>query len=85
MIALLIAYPLGMGWAKVMPCRTLSTFGRRWSLNPGPFTVKEHSLIVIMAIASFGSGFAYFADKLAAQRAFYGQNFGISTSPRLLT
>lgn len=76
MIALLIAYPLGVGWAKVMPTRTFSTFGSQWSLNPGPFSLKEHALIVIMANASFGSGFAYFADTLTAQRAFYGQNFG---------
>lgn len=76
MIALLVAYPLGVGWAKIMPTRPFSTLGFHWSLNPCPFSVKEHALIVIMANASFGSGFAYFADTLTAQRAFYGQNFG---------
>ncbi|KUJ16094.1 small oligopeptide transporter [Mollisia scopiformis] len=75
-VAQLVAYPLGVGWSKVMPSRTFNTCGLRWSLNPGPFNLKEHGLIVIMANAAFGSGVAYFTDTLVAQRGFYGQNFG---------
>ena len=72
----LVAYPLGVGWAKIMPNKTFRTFGLEWSFNPGPFNLKEHGLIVIMANAAFGSGAGYFTDTLVAQRGFYGQNFG---------
>jgi OPT family oligopeptide transporter len=72
----LVAYPLGVGWWMIMPSRTFKTFGTTWSLNPGPFNLKEHGLTVIMANAAFGNGFGYFLDTLVAQRGFYGQNFG---------
>lgn len=38
--------------------------------------MKEHTLIVIMANASFGGTFAYSTDVLLAQQVYYGQNFG---------
>jgi OPT family oligopeptide transporter len=72
----LVAYPLGIGWEKVMPSRTYRTFGLEWNLNPGSFNLKEHGLIVIMANAAFGNGAGYFTDTIVAQRGFYGQNFG---------
>jgi hypothetical protein len=53
LIAQLVAYPLGNFWAKYMPKRTFTTFGKEWTLNPGPFTIKEHTLITIMANVSF--------------------------------
>lgn len=72
----LVAYPLGVGWDKIVPSRTFTTFGLEWSLKPGPFNMKEHGLIVIMANAAFGNGVGYFTDTIVAQRGFYGQNFG---------
>lgn len=75
-VAQLVAYPIGCGWAKVFPNKEFKTFGVRWNLNPGPFNLKEHALITIMANVSFGNGFGYFADTLTAQRGFYGQDFG---------
>ena len=54
LIAQLIAYPLGNFWARYMPKRKLKTFGIEWDLNPGPFTIKEHTLITIMSNVSFG-------------------------------
>lgn len=75
-VAQLIAYPLGNIWTKVMPTKTYTTFGIKWSLNPGPFNMKEHTIIVVMANCSFGGGAAYSTDTLLAQQAFYGQNFG---------
>ena len=62
-------------WAKVMPRRKFTTFGLKWSLNPGPFNIKEHSIIVVMAGVSFSA--AYATDIILAQVAFYNQNFGI--------
>lgn len=75
LVAQIIAWPIGKGWAKVMPSRQFTTFGIKWSLNPGPFNVKEHTIIVVMANVSFGS--AYATDILLAQISFYKQDFGI--------
>ncbi|KAL0945618.1 hypothetical protein HGRIS_014773 [Hohenbuehelia grisea] len=65
----LVSYPMGRAWAKWMP---------RWSimglpLNPGPFNIKEHVLILI--ISSVNSDAAYANDIFAVQRLVYGQNF----------
>lgn len=75
LVAQIIAWPLGHGWAKVMPTHQFKTFGLKWSLNPGPFNIKEHSIIVVMASVSFGA--AYATDILLAQISFYKQDFGI--------
>lgn len=75
LIAQIIAWPLGHGWARVMPEREFNTFGLRWKLNPGPFNIKEHSIIVVMASVSFSV--AYATDIILAQLVFYKQNFGI--------
>ncbi|KAI0995954.1 Sexual differentiation process protein [Podosphaera aphanis] len=75
LVAQIIAWPLGNAWAKIMPSRQFSTFGRKWTLNPGPFNVKEHTIIVVMAGVSFGA--AYATDILQAQISFYGQDFGL--------
>jgi hypothetical protein len=64
----MVAYPLGVGWAKAMPSRVFHTFGMKWCLNPGPFNIKEHGVIVIMANAAFGNGVGYFTDTIVAQR-----------------
>lgn len=44
LIAQIIAYPIGRAWEQFMPQKHYQTFGIRWSLNPGPFNVKEHSM-----------------------------------------
>ncbi|KAK3375461.1 OPT family small oligopeptide transporter [Podospora didyma] len=75
LIAQVIAWPIGHGWAKVVPERRFNTFGIRWSLNPGPFNIKEHSIIVVMASVSFSV--AYATDIILAQIIFYKQDFGI--------
>ena len=74
LIAQIIAWPIGHGWAKVMPKRKFRTFGQIWTLNPGPFNIKEHSIIVVMASVSFSV--AYATDVILAQIVFYKQNFG---------
>lgn len=76
LVAQIIAWPMGHGWTKIMPTRQFNTFGLRWSLNPGPFNIKEHSIIVVMASVSFGA--AYATDIILAQIAFYKQDFGIA-------
>ncbi|KAI0915805.1 hypothetical protein AcW1_003694 [Taiwanofungus camphoratus] len=71
-VALLISFPVGRLWAKFVP--RVKVFGL--ALNPGPFTVKEHVLVTIMA--GVGSGSAYATDIVAVQRVYYNQtyNFG---------
>ncbi|OWP04008.1 small oligopeptide transporter [Marssonina coronariae] len=75
-LALIIAWPLGHGWAKVMPTHQNTIFGLKWCLNPGPFNIKEHSIIVVMASVSFSA--AYATDIILAQIAFYKQDFGLA-------
>ncbi|KAL4749529.1 hypothetical protein BDW72DRAFT_178027 [Aspergillus terricola var. indicus] len=74
-VAQVVAYPIGVAWAKVMPHKTIRLFGMTVNLNPGPYSKKEHAISVIMANATFGGGAAYATDVLLAQRAFYKQRF----------
>lgn len=68
--------PVGHFLARVLP-RTrfgIPGFGpRRFSLNPGPFNIKEHVLISIFANAgsAFGSGSAYAVGIVTIIKAFY--------------
>ncbi|KAK5990036.1 Sexual differentiation process protein isp4 [Cladobotryum mycophilum] len=75
MVTQIIAYPMGHGWAMVMPRKHFNTFGYRWTLNPGPFNHKEHALITCMA--SVAVNVSYATDILTALMSFWGQDFGI--------
>ncbi|KAL9112890.1 MAG: hypothetical protein Q9227_002967 [Pyrenula ochraceoflavens] len=75
LVAQLVAYPAGCLWYKIVPSHVFTTFGHKWSFNPGPFNVKEHTLIVVMANVAYS--IAYATDILLAQIKFYNQNFGI--------
>jgi hypothetical protein len=53
LVAQLLSFPLGCAWARTVPgVRILGV-----SLNPGPFSLKEHVVITIMA--TMGSSSAY--------------------------
>ncbi|KAJ9149437.1 OPT-domain-containing protein [Pleurostoma richardsiae] len=52
-VAQLLAYPIGKAWEKTLPDWGFRMFGVRHSLNPGPFTKKEHMLITIMANVAY--------------------------------
>jgi OPT oligopeptide transporter protein len=41
---LFLSLPMGKAWARYMP--NVSIFGI--SLNPGPFTIKEHIVAMVM-------------------------------------
>ncbi|TGJ86424.1 hypothetical protein E0Z10_g2398 [Xylaria hypoxylon] len=75
-VVLLLSYPVGCLWAATMPTRVFNTFGVKWSLNTGPFTIKEHVVITLMANVSIG--YAYSTDALLALQGkpFYDVNFG---------
>ncbi len=65
-LATLLAYPMGIFMARVLPRRSFRTFGYDWTLNAGPFSIKEHVLTYI--IASGGAGIAYGLDNVVTQR-----------------
>ncbi|KAF9003028.1 OPT oligopeptide transporter [Cyathus striatus] len=67
LIAQLVSFPLGIAWARFLPNTRILGL----QLNPGPFTIKEHVIIQIMA--SVGAGSAYATDIIAVQRVFYNQ------------
>ncbi|KAF8063463.1 OPT oligopeptide transporter [Lyophyllum atratum] len=71
-VAQLLSFPIGRAWARFMP--NVKIFGLE--LNPGPFSIKEHVLITIMATVGYQS--AYATDIVAVQRVYYNQiyNFG---------
>ena len=64
---------LGVGWAKFVPDYRFRVFGHELSMNPGPFNVKEHTIISMMTAA--GSAASYAIDILLAQELFYNQYF----------
>ena len=72
----LVAYPLGVAWTHAMPTRRFTLFGYSFTLNNGPFNIKEHTLIVIMANVNVAGGVAYATDTITALEGFYGQNLG---------
>jgi hypothetical protein len=80
LVAQISSYPIGMAMAKVLPTHQFNTFGLKWTLNPGPFNKKEHTLIVVMANVSFSGGAAYSTFALEAMRGFYKVNFGVGFS-----
>ncbi|KAJ7237824.1 OPT oligopeptide transporter protein-domain-containing protein [Mycena rebaudengoi] len=49
-VAQLLTFPIGRAWGRFLP------FGI--AINPGPFSVKEHVLITIMACAGASSAYA---------------------------
>jgi hypothetical protein len=75
-VAQLVSYPFGVAMAKVLPERKFKTFGLVWSLNPGPFNMKEHALITIMANVSFAQGAAYSTYGIESLIGFYKIDYG---------
>ncbi|KDE06510.1 hypothetical protein MVLG_03161 [Microbotryum lychnidis-dioicae p1A1 Lamole] len=72
----IFAYVLGTGWYKVFP---KPGKGRFWEIfNPGPFNIKEHVCITVMA--STGSHGALAISTFAAEKLFYNidLNYGVA-------
>ncbi|KAI5827164.1 small oligopeptide transporter, partial [Schizophyllum commune Tattone D] len=67
LVAQLLIFPFGRLWA--FACPNVSIFSI--PLNPGPFTIKEHVLVTIMA--TVGAETAYATDIVAVQRVYYNQ------------
>ncbi|KAK0547259.1 hypothetical protein OC846_003270 [Tilletia horrida] len=74
LVAQLVAFPFGVFLAKVLPKKVFSTPLGSFTLNPGPFNIKEHTMITVMANVTAGG--AYATDVIAVQRFFYQQRWG---------
>ncbi|KAG0004900.1 hypothetical protein BGZ80_008143 [Entomortierella chlamydospora] len=74
MVAQLLTYPLGKIMARTLPTHKFSFFGYEFSLNPGPFNIKEHVLITVMA----NTGATTFAaiDIIVIQELYYHDSWG---------
>lgn len=68
--------PIGRFMARVLPRDEYSVFGYRFSLNPGPFNIKEHVIITIFANCgvSPGGGDAYSIGAITVMKAYYKQS-----------
>ncbi|KAJ3008920.1 hypothetical protein HKX48_008269, partial [Thoreauomyces humboldtii] len=71
-IITLISYPCGRFMAAVLPTHQFKTGSYVWSLNPGPFNMKEHVIVTLIASAA-GGGIPYGLDNLIAQKWKGGQ------------
>lgn len=60
---ILVVLPLGRGMAKFLPSRRVYVGPWSFELNPGPFTIKEHLLTLILA--GSGASAAYAGDIVA--------------------
>lgn len=82
--------PIGRFMAAVLPKTKFQIPGlgsQTFSINPGPFNMKEHVLISIFANAgtAFGSGTAYAVGIVTIIKAFYGRNISFVASWLLIT
>ena len=75
-VVILLVYPLGLLWARFIPTKTFRTFGVEWKTNPGPWTIKEHTVVTLMANVT--SGYPYSTNALEALQAksLYNHNMG---------
>ena len=74
----LVAYPLGVAWHRAIPSRQFRLFGRSFSLNPCPFNMKEHTIIVVMANVNVAGGvgicygYSYSAERILSPKLWLG-------------
>ncbi|KAM7277666.1 hypothetical protein ACFE04_004800 [Oxalis oulophora] len=74
--------PIGRFMASVLPKKKYKIGSGEYSLNPGPFNMKEHALISIFANAgsAFGNGPAYAVGIVDIIKAFYGRKISFLAS-----
>jgi hypothetical protein len=78
-VVILLVYPIGELWARIVPMKKFRTFGIDWTFNPGPWTIKEHTVVTLMANVT--SGYPYSTNALEALQAksLYNHNMGWGT------
>ena len=70
------ALPIGRFMASTLPEKEYSVLGWRFSLNPGPFNMKEHVIITIFANCgvAYGGGDAYSIGAITVMKTYYKQS-----------
>ncbi|KAJ7189563.1 OPT oligopeptide transporter protein-domain-containing protein [Mycena pura] len=71
---LLIAYPIGKFLAYVLPITTYRFRSFEFSLNPGPWNIKEHVLVFIMANVAVGNPYAL--NAIVVSEFYYDMKVG---------
>ncbi|KAI5438963.1 hypothetical protein KIW84_024625 [Lathyrus oleraceus] len=70
--------PIGKFMATTLPTKEYSFVGWRFTLNPGPFNMKEHVIIAIFAnygvSSSGGGGDVYFIGAITIMKAYYKES-----------
>ena len=66
----IITFPIGKFLEWVLPRYRVSVFGHSFSLNPGPFNIKEHTLISVLL--NIGVDGASITDLNGAVRVVFG-------------
>jgi OPT family oligopeptide transporter len=79
--AQIVCLPLGRLMAATLPKRVVGA-GRWWafSLNPGPFNVKEHVLITIFANAGYTGAYAINIITIVKSSQFFNQNISFAAA-----
>ncbi|OIV97835.1 hypothetical protein TanjilG_12592 [Lupinus angustifolius] len=75
--------PIGRFMARVLPTRKFRIGNKQFSFNPGPFNMKEHVLISILA--NCGGNTAYAISIIDIIRAFYDRKISFFASWLLVT
>lgn len=78
----IMALPVGRFMARTLPTKQYSIMGWSFTLNPGPFNIKEHVIITIFASCgvSSGGGDAYSIGAITIMRAYYKQTLSFILS-----
>lgn len=70
--------PIGKFMAATLPTKEYSFVGWRFTLNPGPFNMKEHVIIAIFAncgvSSSGGGGDVYSIGAITIMKAYYKES-----------
>ncbi|PNX59006.1 oligopeptide transporter 3-like protein, partial [Trifolium pratense] len=68
--------PIGKLMAAILPTKDYNFIGWHFTLNPGPFNMKEHVIITIFANCgvSQGNGDAYSIGAITIMKAYYKQS-----------
>ncbi|KAL1916174.1 uncharacterized protein VTP21DRAFT_6178 [Calcarisporiella thermophila] len=76
MVVQLLSYPIGRFFAWVLPTQhfRIPFSNATLTLNPGPFNIKEHVLIVSMANVTLNT--AYAVDIVVIKKLFYHSDMG---------
>jgi len=83
-VAQLLAYPFGRAAAAWLPDWGITLFGTRHSLNPGPFSKKEHMLITIMSSIGGGAPFTNLIVWVQYLPQYFNQRYAGSFAYQIL-